>query len=282
MLQKVKIGGEEITVNGSPLYRVFWGCIDAGIWEPTTLGIILGAARGGVYIDVGAWIGPTALAGALVAEKVVCYEPDPVAAKELRLNLQLNGFDNVELHELALCSHDGTVPFGPGNNNDAMGLSTSSTVRGNLATEVPAKDAREEAKKDIYQHCTLMKIDIEGGEYELVARLAGYLKKRRPTLLLSLHSPFSNDAADLSTAGAIYRRVKGILLRGRLMWHLRHYKCIYTTWSRRLDPESVWVPLAARDALRIVQERGGRELLFSDFELSSIWHPIRPIPQKPK
>lgn len=184
----VQLGGQPTIVANTALYRDFWDSVDAGEWEINTLNAIEAIlAPGDIYIDIGAWIGPTVLHAARIASSVIAYEPDPVAADELRLNLQLNKLTNVEVRQLALFDRNGVMPFGGGSHKN-LGESVSSLVYGQHCIEVPVRDAFEESKSDVFRACKLIKIDVEGAEYRLIPRLGEYIRDVRPALLLSVHS----------------------------------------------------------------------------------------------
>ena len=170
-------------------YHHFWDEVDSGAWEPTTLSILQKSfeSRCGVFIDVGAWIGPTTLLAAKFATKVISYEPDPVAATELRKNVGLNGFDNIEIIQAALYDRDGTLSFGGGAGGE-LGKSGSSLMSGSMCITVETKDIRKLLLQEEWIICRVLKIDVEGAEYRLVSLLLPFLRLRHPRLLLSTHS----------------------------------------------------------------------------------------------
>lgn len=178
-----------IHVADSDEYRDFWSEVESGSWEPTTLNILQKSfeSRGGIFIDVGAWIGPTTLFAAKFATKVISYEPDPVAVAELKRNVQASGFDNIEINEIALYDRDGTLSFGGGIGGE-LGKSGSSLISGSMFTAVETKDIRKLVSLHDWNTCQVLKIDIEGAEYRLIHLLQPYLYTNRPRLLLSTHS----------------------------------------------------------------------------------------------
>uniref|UniRef100_A0A7S4PXH1 Uncharacterized protein n=1 Tax=Alexandrium monilatum TaxID=311494 RepID=A0A7S4PXH1_9DINO len=70
-------------------YSKFWRR-QYSSWEPGTFRVLEQFARGAVVLDVGAWIGPTALWAAHVARRVVALEPATKAFEELTANLRAN------------------------------------------------------------------------------------------------------------------------------------------------------------------------------------------------
>lgn len=264
MLRKVRLGAFEVNVRATPRFGNFWDRVGSGRWEPTTIGLIQRAAKDKLYIDVGGWIGPTVMAGALVADKVIAYEPDPVAIEELRANLRANDFVNVEIREVALFDRNGTVSFGPGA-SDALGLSESSIVIGEATTSVRSVDVLDEVARPEFLTCGLIKIDVEGAEYQLIHRMARYLRAHRPTLLLSVHDVAWPACPRVAPLAGLCRKAKDVFLRDRLFWSLRAYRHRYRdARSRFADDRELWQPLSGIDVLRLVLSGGAAELLFID------------------
>src|SRR6267142_1431387 len=68
----------------------FWDRFENN-WEGATLRAFdQHFAPGGTFIDIGSWIGPTALYAASRGQKTICIEADPIAAQELRSNVRAN------------------------------------------------------------------------------------------------------------------------------------------------------------------------------------------------
>lgn len=265
MKKRICLGGAEVFVKDTPRYRQFWSWVNGGKWEPTTLGVIRRAATGTTYIDVGGWIGPTVIAGALVADRVLTYEPDALAAAELRANLHLNGLQNVEVREFALCDRTGTVGFGPGA-TDELGMSESSMVIGTATTTVPAVDALAEVGRSEFAKCGLLKIDVEGAEFDLIPRLSKYFRRSgKPVLLLSVHKVNWPTPAMFTRIAPLHRELVSIGKKARLFWTLRHYRFVHIdARDDFLDRRELWMPLTTVGRLRFVLSGTKAELLFSD------------------
>ena len=66
----------------------FWNKVEAGLWEPETLALIdQQITPGTTFLDLGAWVGPTALYAAARGARVIALEADPVALAQLRAKL---------------------------------------------------------------------------------------------------------------------------------------------------------------------------------------------------
>ena len=257
--RSIHLGSRQVEVGTGEQHKNFWDLVDAGRWEPATLEAIELLSAKGIMIDVGAWIGPTVLAAAPLATRVIAYEPDPVAAAELRSNLERNELGNVEVREVALFDRDGELPLGPGMLNE-LGLSVSSLVYGPASVSVRSRDARREVEAPEFADATLLKIDVEGAEYRLIRRIAPFLRKRQPNLLLSLHSVRWQDR-DLiprpKRINDLLRRLANAGERAPLVWRLRRYKYWY------LDHGESWVPITGMARWNLVVAFGEQELLLS-------------------
>ncbi|MEM1382565.1 MAG: FkbM family methyltransferase [Pseudomonadota bacterium] len=188
--RRVAIAGREIRVRADTGAR-FWDKVEAGAWEPALLAALRGWLPGGaLFLDIGAWIGPTALAAAaLGAGRVVALEPDPVAAAAFRDNLALNPdlAPRVTLIEAALTATPGPARIGDAGGK--RGKSTSSLLRGNgdgayqVATVTPDALLAEIGNAPEI----VIKLDIEGGEYLIFPAAAKLFDTRVRHAHLSLH-----------------------------------------------------------------------------------------------
>lgn len=109
--------GATVAVHRSPasygeFTHFFWTRLQEGNWEDTTFtafrGCLAPAAAATTVLDFGSWIGPTVLyAAALGAGQVLSFEPDPAAFAELSVNVGLNGFEAVKLHQACIGATEG-------------------------------------------------------------------------------------------------------------------------------------------------------------------------------
>lgn len=176
-------GKEEYTVVEG--HDWFWEKFADGSWEPSTFQIFdrfLSKEKN--FLDIGAWIGPTALYAAPRANQVFAFEPDPVAYASLVRNLELNKADNVVPYQTAVSDSWKGIPFGKKN---VLGDSMSSQLWDRGEWQVPAVSF-EALVLDIAPN--FIKIDIEGGEKFLFDGAQIALAQMKPTIMLSLHTPW--------------------------------------------------------------------------------------------
>ena len=167
----------------------FWDRIERGTWEALTLATVRAYCSSGViYVDCGAWVGPTTLVAAGAGARVVAIEADPVAAAQLAANLEANPelARQVTVVRRALSRGKGRVPMG---SRREPGSSMSSTLFADAEAQWQA-DALTPAElmEMVDAACPLVtKIDIEGGEYDLVPTLVPWIERQQSAVQLSLH-----------------------------------------------------------------------------------------------
>lgn len=177
----------------------FWRNVEAGTWEPETFEVLNKyCAPGKTFIDIGAWNGVCSIYASSLGAECRAVEPDPEALKYLQANIKLNEA-NVRVYNVCIAGKDGVVSL---NTQASFGNSMSSIVdRGSAVASTSVRAVTLEtfvrlAKIDMAQVC-LVKIDIEGGEVDLIAQAAEFLAKHKPVVYLSLHpSWFPNKDAD--------------------------------------------------------------------------------------
>ena len=149
----------------------FWKELESGKWEPYTFDIFdRFITNDCTYIDIGAWIGPTALYGSNLAKAAYAFEPDPLAYKELQLNFQVNekskSVKRIEIFNKAVASKTGKIKIG---NLGSGGNSASSILfsDSNVSWKVDSVKLDEFLESKKIQGKLFIKMDIEGGNMNL-------------------------------------------------------------------------------------------------------------------
>ncbi|MEO5351888.1 MAG: FkbM family methyltransferase [Magnetococcus sp. XQGC-1] len=228
--------------------------MEGGKWEPNLFYLLEKfIVPNTTVLDVGAWIGGTALFCAHLAEKVYLFEPDVVALNILRGNLSLNPplGSKMTLIEAGLGVADDFVPF----YNNSLGNSGSSQlsfeygkdgVGQKAAGHIRLIDARRFLSGLDMSKVSLIKMDIEGAEYDLIPYIAPLLEEYRPTLLLSLH-PLKLGGKGSITEDRFYRFARSVAV----FESLAHYPYIFHEENgklgRRKDKEKVIHELKTTD-----------------------------------
>ncbi|TVP47416.1 MAG: FkbM family methyltransferase [Gemmatimonadales bacterium] len=191
------IGGFDFRVD--PYHIRFWSGAARGKWEPRTFEILKEfLAEDSIYCDVGAWVGPTVIYAARLCREVICFEPDPAAYRYLSWNIELNELDNVKPFNCALADRRGIrrmSSFGGSRGDSMTSLLDPDSAGTSVGTSVDVLTLTWNDVQEIphIDRIDMMKIDIEGGEFELLPALRDFLAERKPVVYLSTHAPYLEE-----------------------------------------------------------------------------------------
>lgn len=195
----------------------------AHLTEPFMLEL-LGAllpGRPGYFLDVGVNLGQTLLAARAVSPEVryLGFEPNPDCASFCRELIRLNGFRDAHVLPFGLSDRSGVVTLE--SYADTPFDSSASMVPGfRSAAGVRRRDCisvhpfAEVDLPDGFHRAGLVKIDVEGGELEVLRGLSGLLETDRPWLVMEVLPAYSEEnlervarqkAVEDILAGAGYR-----------------------------------------------------------------------------
>jgi len=147
--------------------------------------------------DVGANVGfITVIAASLVGESgtVCAFEPVPMLADQAAHNANLNRFRQVSVQRVALSDQDGEAVFHVSKNLTMGKLADGNSRESNTASELVVRKRRLDSliATDGLPDPDLVKIDVEGAEATVLDGAIEVLRRRRPALLIELHS--TNEA----------------------------------------------------------------------------------------
>lgn len=172
-----------------PEDRKFWRKVARDEWERSTFTFLERClSADSVCLDVGAWIGPTALFAAQRCRAVYCIEPDPVAFERLLANIRLNEVGNVLPFHGALSSRNAGVQIA---NERGFGNSMTRVRAAPAGGGVTVLGMDLSSFIDWWgiDRIDLLKMDIEGAEFDLVPSIIDLLPRFKPAIHLSLHAP---------------------------------------------------------------------------------------------
>lgn len=183
-----KIRLRETVLSVADDQPTFWDKVEGGLWEPETLALIdRQVAPGTTFLDLGAWVGPTALYAAARGARVIALEADPVALAQLRRNLAVNPALAQRIEVLARAVHaaEGRVAFGarrkPGDSMSSV-LIAPGAATWMADTMTPLALAARIGPGRLF-----VKLDIEGGEYQLLPAMRPLLDRADCMVLVSFH-----------------------------------------------------------------------------------------------
>lgn len=145
-------------------------------------------------IDVGAHLGLFSSVCSQLAGpegKIVCFEPTPETFKLLQQTLGLNQCSNVTAVQAAVSDKEGMATFYV---SETAGCNSNSLVKNKLGGTSQAYDVRlmtlDGITADYLLKPSLVKIDAEGAELDVLKGGVTTFKKYKPILILGLHPAF--------------------------------------------------------------------------------------------
>ncbi|HEX6240239.1 MAG TPA: FkbM family methyltransferase [Polyangiales bacterium] len=145
--------------------------------------------RGKVAFDVGVNYGYTSAWLSRWAERVYSFEPNPNNAAMIREQLRIRRIDNVEHIQTAISDHagEGVLHVKPFDGHHSLAdIGASSTVS---TMPVPLTTLDRFAQERRIEQVSLLKIDVEGFEPEVLHGARGLLSARAIDLILFEYSP---------------------------------------------------------------------------------------------
>ncbi|WP_444843374.1 FkbM family methyltransferase [Enhygromyxa salina] len=201
-MQSVSIEDVSFRVRADADRGLFWDRVNRGHWEPHTFKVFRRFLDPGhSCVDIGAWIGPTALYAAQRAGRVHAIEPDPVAHAQLEANVAANPDlgDRIQLHRQCIAPESGPVDLYAGgmyhSDASAFGDSMSGMVAaperpGQPSCQVEGVKLVDFLDQENITDCSFIKMDVEGGEYSLIPGHWRQLARfGMPTTCVSFHAP---------------------------------------------------------------------------------------------
>jgi len=205
-----RFGGEKFKLRGDLGFWLLWRR-DTG--EERFLTAL--SLNGKTVYDVGSYIGVlTVFFAKTVGEngRVVAFEPNPDNFTKAKGKVKLNGLDNVHLVDVGIGSQRRTTELtfprwraGAGSMDDG--------IRQRIVKD--GKFESIEVQVDTLDNCIeanrlptpdLVKIDIEGMEYDALVGMAETIRRHRPALYIEIHG------ADVNTR----------MLNARRLWEFLH------------------------------------------------------------
>jgi FkbM family methyltransferase len=204
-------------------------------WEPNSRSVFRKLSKNSkVIIDVGAYTGIYSIESALSnpACSVISVEPNPTAKSALEINLSTNNVSNVQVLGCALSSEKGNKYLYLTEN--LHGSSTTSLIPSEfLELKVPVE---VEIPDLIFGHLevTLIKIDVEGFEKNILQGFREIILRDRPVILMEA------------------LRSQDLLGQATIMTSFKYHPPIRAGMSSGDERNYFWVPLESSTALELV------------------------------
>lgn len=144
--------------------------------------------RGDVFIDIGANVGLfSVVASECVGEKgkVISYEPTPNIFNRLKENANLNDYQNIICHNLALSNEVGELRLNISNNGfDAWNSFAENQIILQNSISVPVSTLDQELKDLELNRISMVKIDVEGWEKFVLHGGSDFFQKHSPIVMI--------------------------------------------------------------------------------------------------
>ena len=178
---------------------VGWTCFRLGLWEPHVERRLRELLRpGDVALDIGANLGyfATVMAQSVEASgKVLAFEPVPKTWEQLRLAAAFNGFTWMTPLAMALGSSEGYVELAvDATNTGNASIHRSATAEGHQLVRAPMRRLDDVLSDAETPPPALIKIDVEGHEFEVLQGARETLARGRPAILFEYAPELANRA----------------------------------------------------------------------------------------
>jgi FkbM family methyltransferase len=184
-----------------------------GLWEPNlTYWIRRNLSKGDYFVDVGANIGYySLLAASIVGEQgnVIAIEASPITFEQLHENIHLNQFKNIRyICGAAAATRKKVCLYQAPIKNSGKSSIVAGTVVSDNRVEIEAEPLCELLKEHEIRQARLIKIDVEGAEWEVVQGLSPALKKLPENAELVIEISPERLALQNKTADDIFQILK--------------------------------------------------------------------------
>ena len=184
--------GKDLWISADPRFEPGYTNGDHEPWVQELLKSEL--RQGDCYYDLGAHTGFFCLIASRFigpSGKIVAFEPDPDNAAALRANLAENGITQVTVEEAAVWSSPGQVIFkrAPDISNRTQGHIASAADPQLTSIEVRAVRLDDVVYSEGYPAPHLIKMDVEGAEWDALQGVHRVLSEAMPKLLIEVHDP---------------------------------------------------------------------------------------------
>lgn len=134
-----------------------------------------------VVVDIGANIGYYALQEARVVAEVIAIEPAPANCETLGMNIDINGYFNIEAHPLAIGDCEGEIALELSRACNWNSIATEGR-KGNITVKVKTLDRFLNGSK-----VDFVRMDVEGYEMNVLKGMQKILRVDKPRMFIEVH-----------------------------------------------------------------------------------------------
>lgn len=184
-----------IKMQLDPYDMVSRDILETGEWEPRSIQAVADhLSANGTFMDVGAHIGYYSLwAATIVGPRghVISIEPNPQTLPKLKGNIEASNARMVSVWPVACADKESTLQFyaAPGSNTGESSFSKENASQEGaapMAYSVQARPLDAIVKEAKLERVDVIKIDVEGAEFEVLQGASKTLDTFRPVLIIEL------------------------------------------------------------------------------------------------
>jgi FkbM family methyltransferase len=207
------LNGEDLAIFTTADNYIEWTLLSVGTYEEEINKLIrISLKPGDNAIDIGANIGLQSIRMAQSvtgAGRVFSFEPLLHLQNKFKRNVALNKFENVTLFPFALSDAADEITYSINENNWNQGtFSLQHKNAGTTAQQIVIKVADQLTEIQALQHLELIKIDVEGFEFQVIKGLEKTIKKHRPRIIFEYDNNYWN--ANGQDIGECFDFLKGM------------------------------------------------------------------------
>ena len=179
-------GYKELISSPTRKWSPSWWIYERGYYEknvteavqrllhPGDTAVDVGSNMGYYTVMIASMVGPTG--------RVIAFEPVREASRYLLGSAELNDFRHIELFDCCLGAENGTIAF------DRASYRVNAAHRDSeRQLMVPIRAFDDMASELAPERLALVKIDVEGAEFDVIQGMAGTIAEHRPHILIEIH-----------------------------------------------------------------------------------------------
>ena len=207
------LSNEDIAIFTTADNYIEWSLLSTGTYEDEINKLIrISLKPGDTALDIGANIGLQSIRmGRSVGNtgRVYSFEPLNYLQTKFKKNIALNKLENVTLFPFALSNQAGEITYSINENNWNQGtFSLRDQSTGDKIQQILIKVADELPEIKELSRLDLIKIDVEGFEFQVLKGLVTTLKKHKPRIIFEYDSNYW--AANGQQMSECYNFLKGL------------------------------------------------------------------------
>lgn len=186
MTCNIKIGHKEYSVQSDDSYLKAVG----SDFEPNMVSLFEEIIeKESIVYDIGANIGLTAILFSSLAKQVIAFEPSPSTYDILSKNLVNNGIENVIIHNIGFSNKQdkSTLTFAEGNRSGGFVSDQKRPIENHITENIELDTLDNFMNDNIGLIPTVLKIDVEGFERNVIQGGMNMLAAYKPTVIMEMN-----------------------------------------------------------------------------------------------